>query len=281
MLRYRSDASHADDHRAHPDHRGARHTSRERSADERSRPASTRDDRDRGLRARCRGVAAGRSHIAAIGCGVRHTDGMSIATRAAAWAAVTGWILTTLAAVPRARAEDAVYQGQIRECRIGLEYSARDAYVRVRAQSSTNAPCDLSREETEALVRRGLAGLPRGVAIRSLGLGRIIDFRWISAHLARTAASDAEWSSAAGAPTDGDTYAYVRRVLEAPAVTESFNRALADRGLAVGGADVEKVLVSSDERATPSWVPPIGRLPFDALTTFDLNPLESREETTR
>jgi hypothetical protein len=177
----------------------------------------------------------------------------------------TGFILLLLFA-GAAQAADSVYSQTVRDCSVSLEYHPQWASLRLRAQHPAFRPCALTAAETEAFLSAALPALPANAAFSSLGLGRLIDYQWISALLAEAAAGDPAWSGVSGMPVEGKTHVYVQRILSDAKIMDLFARAFGPYGYQITGVNVEKVLISAPNvRGVPDWVTTTAKVPFDAI----------------
>jgi hypothetical protein len=180
-----------------------------------------------------------------------------------------------LAAVARpglAFQERLVHSVQLGRCALRLEADDEARGLRLRlSPEGVRPPCAVSREEVQRFLREAFSTTtpPRLAGVyRSLYLGRLVDFPWLSAELAARAAGDAGWDARKGRPAGKDPNAYVAAVLSRPAVSGALQSALAGSGYRLGPASVEKVLVG--DRRQRGGEGPAGRLPFDAMVWFRL-----------
>lgn len=114
-------------------------------------------------------------------------------------------------------------------------------------------------------------------AYRSVFLGRLIRYAWLSGYLAEHAAGDANWSAITGKTKSGErAEAYVQRVLAVRPILDPIDEVLKPYGYRAGAFSCEKAMVSGPDTGPyqPAWVAPDKRLPFDALCHLVLKPLE-------
>jgi hypothetical protein len=168
--------------------------------------------------------------------------------------------------------ERLVHSIQLGRCALKLEADDEARGLRVRVSpEGVKPPCTASREELQRLLREAFSRTapPRLEGVyRSLYLGRLVEFPWLSAELVASAAADAAWDARKGRPVGKDPNAYVAAILSRRAVTEPLQSAIAGSGHRIRAASVEKVLVG-DRRLRGGEGPP-GRLPFDAMVWFSL-----------
>lgn len=180
-------------------------------------------------------------------------------------------------AVP-AFADDVVLATRpVGECTLRVEVRPQEPHVlHVRAFDPLHRGCQIDPESLAAVLRNALSGpqaLPSDARHRSLFLGRLIDYPWLSAYVARAASADRNWNARLGRPSRGGVNSYVAGLLSRPDATDAFRPTLEGAGYRITGASVEKVLVLPG-REIPGLASERlqGRLPFDALTWFHLGP---------
>jgi hypothetical protein len=150
-------------------------------------------------------------------------------------------------------------------------YAAPECEVRLEARAEQplrlRPACPLGFSSTHGAVRALLAqaGPAREARVH---FGRIVEFPWLSALVARQAASSRIWDPAAGVARGESPESYVAAALRnMPEFTVLFDR------WAIASVSVEKVLLKP-AAALPmpagSPLPPESRLPYDALLTVVL-----------
>jgi len=138
-------------------------------------------------------------------------------------------------------------------CALRAEFSQRDSTT-LRAR--TTEECRHTVSELAATLEQGLAGLPAGTALRSIGLGRLISYPELTDSLKTMAAADTTWDKIKGKGQPNDNAVAARLLHKSPGVAPL--RAVIERhGYRLTGVSVEKVLVTASEGS---------RLPFDAMT---------------
>lgn len=186
------------------------------------------------------------------------------------WLAVG--IQVTLVAPARAPAGAPVHMAtwEGTRCRVDLEADREDGVLRLRPR------CPLSWEEAEQALAGTLSrlhdlGEPPS-RYRSLFLGRLVDYPWMSKGLARWAARSPEWDARRGRPRgERNGNAFVERALGAAGMLVPLADALAAHGLRVAGVSAEKTLIlpvselsfGSDLRN--EGLADDTRLPYDAM----------------
>lgn len=100
----------------------------------------------------------------------------------------------------------------------------------------------------------------------SLFLGRLIDYPWLSEHLALAASSDPRWNKRTGRPVSMELHAYVKAMLTRSAVTAQFEETFGKSGYRVAAVTVEKVLVGRrGDVPMHAGNTFSGKVPFDAM----------------
>lgn len=188
------------------------------------------------------------------------------------WVGLTAGLSMLLLVATRASsgAPDWAASWEGSRCRVDLEVDREDGVLRLRPR------CPLTGEEVESALGQTLSRLgwlgdsPRHY--RSLFLGRLVDYPWLSEGLARWAARSAEWDVRRGVCRgERNGNAFAERALRDAGVLEPLARALAGEGLRVTGVSAEKVLIVPvdqlpfGERLRTEGVAGDARLPYDAM----------------
>lgn len=105
----------------------------------------------------------------------------------------------------------------------------------------------------------------------SIYIGRLIDYPWLSKHLAVTAYKDPAWDKKRGKPVGLGINKYVSNILSRKEVTLPIEETFAGSGYRIISATVEKVLVGSF-RQVPRYEGEMapGKVPYDAQVWFRL-----------
>ncbi|MGJ0516904.1 MAG: hypothetical protein ACR65O_14275 [Methylomicrobium sp.] len=159
-------------------------------------------------------------------------------------------------------------------CTLSLEADEEWHALRLRAHHPRSQPCDIDQETVLSLLAAAFAktdppALRGGYA--SLFIGRLIDYPWLSHHLAETARRDKRWNGKKGRPIKMEINAYVARLLFNRDLLKPIQAELGKHGYRIAGVSVEKVLVGG-----ASDLPGLagknlsGRIPFDAQVWFRL-----------
>ncbi|MDD2761814.1 MAG: hypothetical protein PHH11_16175 [Methylomonas sp.] len=183
-----------------------------------------------------------------------------------------------LALLPLSSSADDLFSIELPECTARLERRSVEAGVAL-----VRSGCSMSLRSLAKLLEEGLQGLfPEGlIAIRSIYLGRLMDYPEWSRTLATSAALSPEWDTRRGKPRSRheNDNSLITRLLNGPAYPDELRPVLADYGLKLCISDVEKVLVfeandvfTADQLMTKDLNPKF-RLPFDAQVWLTLQPI--------
>ena len=178
-----------------------------------------------------------------------------------------------------AGAPERIATWQAAHCTVGLEVDRDDRVLRLRPR------CPLSSQDAEGALLAALAKLrdlgdsPR--RYRSLFLGRLVDYPWISEGLALWAARSPAWNAETGRPrNEADPNAFVSRAMHEAGTLEPLARPLAREGIQLQGVSAEKVLIATvaelafADRLESEGVPGAARIPYDAMVHLSLRPDE-------
>jgi hypothetical protein len=150
----------------------------------------------------------------------------------------------------------ALVLAQAGDCAIALEPLAREGATRLRPA------CPVSRQRTHEAVAQVFSKAESGEV--RLAFGRLVDYPWLSALLARQASASRHWDPQAGRDNQ-----YVASALRGmPEFT-----ALFPTGWQIAGVSVEKVLrkpAAELPLAQGAPTPPKALLPYDAIVWVTL-----------
>jgi hypothetical protein len=189
------------------------------------------------------------------------------------WVLVLAW--STSAQAYRERLLLAVTEGT---CTLRVEADEQAQTLRLRVLPET-AACSISKPAMQALLTTALAqaaGEKPEERYTSLFLGRLVEYPWLSSHLAASACRDPRWDRKKGRPMSRNVNVYVRDLLASPEVFALFDEALAVGGYRVTAVEVEKVLVGRwHDLPLPDGGPECsGKVPFDAMVWLVLGKRE-------
>jgi len=185
-----------------------------------------------------------------------------------------GLVMSLLLVTPAAsHQERLIFSTEVGTCSLTVEADDEARVVRLRVRQGRQG-CHIDKETMLETLKTAFSKTeppkPEGV-YSSLYLGRIIDYPWLSQHLAVTASRDPAWDMKRGKPVNIDLYKYVNNLLSQKAVAGEIDKTLEASGYRVVAATVEKVLVGSF-RDVPMYEGKVvpGKVPFDAMVWFRL-----------
>jgi len=159
------------------------------------------------------------------------------------------------------------------KCILRIEADDESRTLRLRILPE-NSGCYCSKDEMLSILQ---SALTRGNdpkvddPYKSLFLGRLIDYPWLSEYLASAAYRDPAWDKKRGKPLSKGMNKYVGDLLARKEITDTLGQAIAGSGFRITSASVEKVLVGRFGDV-PKYTGRIlaGKVPFDAMVWFRL-----------
>lgn len=191
-------------------------------------------------------------------------------------------LLLGATAQSRADTEVPLFTAQRSACDIDASSTSewRTIILRIRPHPGAASACVVTPDDTAGLIGLAFATLAMKkmdtAAYRSVFLGRLIDYEWLSRRLAEHATGDVDWSVTSGKTKNGErAEAYIQRVLAVRPVLDPIDEALKPYGYRSRGFSCEKAMVSAPDTKPfqPAWVAADKRLPFDALCHLTIEPL--------
>lgn len=166
---------------------------------------------------------------------------------------------------------------QLPECTARIEHRVTEPEVAL-----VRSDCPLSLQSLDQLLKTGFHGLfpNNSLPIRTVHLGRLVNYPQWSQDLAKSAAQSPDWSSKRGRPKkagESDNHR-VRILLNGPAYPQALKSTFTQYGLTACIAGVEKVLVFEAKvifpglTEMPSGISAHARLPSDAQIWLHLQP---------
>lgn len=176
----------------------------------------------------------------------------------------------------RLQADDS-FAVQLPECTARIESRTTEPGVAL-----VKSDCPLSLQSLNQLLETGFRGLfpTNSLPIRTLYLGRLMNYPQWSQDLAKSAAHSPAWNSKRGRPkkTGENDNHRVRILLNGPAYPQALKSTFTHYGLTACVANVEKVLVFEAQvifpglSEMPNGISPRARLPVDAQIWLHLQP---------
>lgn len=151
------------------------------------------------------------------------------------------------------------------ECAPIVESSRSETSFGMRAPGEG---CAIDEDSYRRAVRRWLDRRATDTApIEHFYLGRVIDYPWISQHLARAAIRSPEWDLKTGTSKNTDIHPYI--LVESFLLQEEFRQRLdapfVDTPYTIGHFDTEKVLIGDASTVLAEYEENPGKVPFDTL----------------
>jgi hypothetical protein len=181
-------------------------------------------------------------------------------------------------------ADDDVIVGDPTACHLKIEYEAKEQMLHLRPAIPAGAGCTITPLMVQAGLYLALDRHGSNPALRSIFLGRLVNYPWLSDELSARARCNSDtlgfWDSEKGAAIENGNNAYVASVLmdrigrcrgerKAP-MLDVFAEVLREKGYALTGASVEKVLMHYLPPSGDIAYSPGGKFPYDALTHLDI-----------
>jgi len=157
---------------------------------------------------------------------------------------------------------------KVGECQLRVEANDQWHTFQSRAHHPMYKSCDVEKESMLLALEAAFSSPGSPVMsgnFSSLFMGRLIDYSWLSRHLADTARGDSRRDSKKGKPVATDINKYVSRLLSAKDLIDPIEAVLVKGNYKIVGVTVEKVLVGSF-REIPLYqgVAFPGEVPYDA-----------------
>ena len=188
---------------------------------------------------------------------------------------ITPFLLTLL---PHLTQADEIFSVRLADCDARLERREVEPELLL-----IRSACALSLASLAQLLDEGLQGMfPKNrIDIRSIQLGRLMNYPEWSIALAKAAAQSPAWDTRRGRPKKPNEHANhrVTLLLNGPAYPQALKTVFSRYGLTPCIAMVEKVLIFKASEMLPASIgnanriTPDARLPFDAQIWLSLQPL--------
>jgi len=182
---------------------------------------------------------------------------------------ILGFILVfSLSGTPAFSQVQVISSAKVGECDLTVESNDKWHTLRLRAHHPTYEGCRIDKASMVSVLS---AAFSKDVSPKlegsysSLSIGRLIDYPWLSQHLAETAYRDPGWNSKKGKPVATGINQYVSQLLFRKEWMAPIETVFAKGGYRVAGVTVEKVLVGGF-REVPFYQGERhpGRVPYDA-----------------
>lgn len=109
----------------------------------------------------------------------------------------------------------------------------------------------------------------------SFGLGRAVQYPWISKLIAQTALTHPDWDVSTGSSMTYGDNEFVNKILSQPVVLSRLQIPFSTGAYVIARVTVEKVLIDEVGKVLPDQTPVNARIPFDAIVWLHLLPNEN------
>jgi hypothetical protein len=156
-------------------------------------------------------------------------------------------------------------------CRPHIEEQTAWRSATFRPHGDAFRACPVTEDAYRRVVGEWLRqGPPAGGPPTSLGLGRLVDYPWLSRYLAQASLKRRDWNARTGRPRGTDLNRLVADILSAPEPLAQLQQPFAGSGYTVVAVTVEKVLVGPAREVFRDPGQPPARVPYDAMTWLRL-----------
>ena len=167
-----------------------------------------------------------------------------------------------------------IYKDTIDSCFVILESNKKWETLSIRIYNPKFAECTVQENDLFDFLNKALTKLPEkkpDITYKSIYMGRIIEYPWISKFLADSAKACPNWSVVKGKAIKGNNHTLVSDILNCKYIINPFNEQLRLIGYKTAGVSVEKILISTGKPIKlPQWIDFKIRVPFDAMLWFKL-----------
>lgn len=164
----------------------------------------------------------------------------------------------------------------IEECRPLYEIEARWQIVRLRPHENAFLNCTITREKfNELIVSAFTDPESNNTEFKSLFIGRLVEYPWLSQFLADHALQHHDWDSEEGKFAGENINAFIAGILSAPELLEQIQQPFNASGYIVTGASVEKVLIGRANEIEWLEINEPVMVPYDVMVHFILEKQDS------
>jgi len=171
-----------------------------------------------------------------------------------------------------------IYRDTIDSCFVILESDKKWETLSVRIYHTELGECAVQESDVYDFLNRAFTKLSEkkpDVIYKSMYMGRIIEYPWISKFLADSAKACPCWSVVKGKAIKGNNHTLVSDILNCERIVNPFNEKLKLIGYRVAGVSVEKILISTGKPIKlPQWIDFKIKVPFDAMLWFKLEKMK-------
>ena len=156
-------------------------------------------------------------------------------------------------------------------CRPFVEINARWQVIRIRPHENAFINCTVSKDKYNELIATALTD-PEidNTEFKSLFLGRLIEYPWLSRYLAMQALQHKDWDSEKGQYKGKYINAFVAELLSSAELLSQIQEPFTGTGYTVRGATVEKVLIGKANEIEWLEINTASLVPYDVMVHFIL-----------
>ena len=167
-----------------------------------------------------------------------------------------------------------IYRDTINSCFVILESNKKWETLSVRIYNPKLAECTVQKNDLFDFLKKAFTKLSEkkpDITYKSIYMGRIIEYPWISKFLADSAKACPNWSVVKGKVIKGNNHTLVSDILNCKYIINPFNEQLKLIGYKTAGVSVEKILISTGKPIKlPQWIDFKIKVPFDVMLWFKL-----------
>ena len=157
-------------------------------------------------------------------------------------------------------------------CRPHVETQS-DGAALFRPHADAMTHCPVAEETYRGVISAWIAAYGQtGVSITSIGLGRAVNYPWISSSLIRAALANPDWDRRRGRSRKHELNVFVAALLQEPRLLQRLSAPLAGSGYRVAAVSVEKVLVGRVNDVLAGKRDDAALVPYDAQVWLVLRP---------
>ena len=156
-------------------------------------------------------------------------------------------------------------------CRPVVEINPQWQVMRIRSHENAFLSCTVSQDKFNELITAAFADPESNkTEFKSLFIGRLIEYPWLSRYLAIQSLQHEDWDSEKGQYKGTNINAFVAGILSSPELLGQIQEPFAGTGYTVSRASVEKVLVGKANEIEWLEISTNVMVPYDAMVHFIL-----------
>ena len=156
-------------------------------------------------------------------------------------------------------------------CKPVVEINSQWQTIRLRAHENAYLDCTVPQEKFNELIAAAFTDPEIDkTEFKSLFIGRLVEYPWLSQYLAKQALQHPDWDSEQGKFAGENINAFVSGILSAPELLEQIQQPLNETGYIVTVASVEKVLIGKANEIEWLDINETVLVPYDVMLHFIL-----------